>query len=86
MIMGKELLEDLKLSFFKNWLDTCPKKKINEPNVYPTFLGGVSRGFWTQFYDLGAQNATSLQWLSCVKKIQKRFFFWTPYSVSSKKL
>ena len=28
-----------------------------DPNVYPTILGGVSRGFWTPFLDRGAQSA-----------------------------
>ena len=31
--------------------------ETNEPNVYPTILGGVSRGFWSPFEDLGAQSA-----------------------------
>ena len=34
---------------FKNWLDTRPKMETHDPNVYPTILGGVSRGFWTPF-------------------------------------
>ena len=43
MVMGKELLADLKFAIFKNWLDTRPKMETHEPNVYPTILGGVSR-------------------------------------------
>ena len=31
--------------------------ETNEPNVYPTTLGGVSRGFWSLFEDLGARSA-----------------------------
>ena len=34
-----------------------PKMETNEPNVYPTILGGVSRGFWSPFEDLGARSA-----------------------------
>ena len=42
---------------FKNWLDTRPKMETHDPNVYPTILGGVLRGFWTPFLDPGAQSA-----------------------------
>ena len=31
--------------------------ETHEPNVYPTILGGVLRGFWSPFLDLGAQSA-----------------------------
>ena len=55
--MGKELLTDLKYGIFKNWLRTRPKMETNEPNVYPTILGGVSRGFWGPFEALGARSA-----------------------------
>ena len=55
--MGKEPPEELKLAIFKNWLDTRPKMETHEPNVYPTILGGVSRGFWSPFEDLGTQSA-----------------------------
>ena len=55
--MGKELLTDLKYAIFKNWLGTRPKMETNEPNVYPTILGGVLRGFWSPFEDLGARSA-----------------------------
>ena len=55
-LMGKEPLEELKLAIFKNWLDTRPKMETHDPNVYPTILGGVSRGFWTPFLDWGAQS------------------------------
>ena len=55
--MGKEPPEGLKLATFKNWLDTRPKMETHEPNVYPTILGGVSRGFWSLFLDLGVQSA-----------------------------
>ena len=58
VVMGKELLTDLKNEIFKNWLGTRPKMETNEPNVYPTILGGVSRGFWSPFIDLGARSAT----------------------------
>ena len=47
MIMGKELLADLNLAIFKIWLDTLPKMEMHDPNVYPTILGGVWRGFWS---------------------------------------
>ena len=57
MVMGKELLTDLKYSILKNWLGTRPKMETNEPNVYPTILGCVSRGFWSPFLDRGAQSA-----------------------------
>ena len=55
--MGKEPPEGLELATFKNWLDTRPKMETHEPNVYPTILGGVSRGFWSPFKDLGARSA-----------------------------
>ena len=42
---------------FKIWLDTRPKMETHDPNVYPTILGGVSRGFWTPFLDRGARSA-----------------------------
>ena len=57
MIMGKELLADLNLAIFKIWLDTRPKMEMHDPNVYPTILGGVSRGFWSPFLDFGARSA-----------------------------
>ena len=44
-------------AIFQNWLKTHPKTETHEPNVYPTILGGVSRGFWTPFLDWGAQSA-----------------------------
>ena len=50
----------IKNAIFKNWLDTRPKMETHEPNVYPTIWGGVSRGFWTLFLDLGAQSAIFL--------------------------
>ena len=31
--------------------------ETNEPNVYPTILGVVSRGFWSPFLDVGARSA-----------------------------
>ena len=52
--MVKEPLAELKFAIFKNWLDTRPKMETHEPRVYPTILGGVSRGFWSPFEDLGA--------------------------------
>ena len=57
VVMGKELLADLKWANFKSWLDTRPKIETHEPNVYHTILGGVSRGFWSLFLDLGALHA-----------------------------
>ena len=57
MVMGKELLTDVKYAIFKNWLGTRPKMETKEPNVYPTILGGVLRGFWSPFEDLGARSA-----------------------------
>ena len=42
---------------FKNWLDTPPKMETRDLTVYPTILGGVSRGFWSPFLDRGAQSA-----------------------------
>ena len=46
-----------KNAIFQNWLKTHPKAETYEPNVYPTILGGVSRGFWTPFLDWGTQSA-----------------------------
>ena len=51
IIMGKELLAELKLAIVKIWLDTRLKMEMHDPNVYPTILGGVSRGFWSPFLD-----------------------------------
>ena len=51
MIMGKELLAELKIAIVKIWLDTRLKMEMHDPNVYPTILGGVSRGFWSPFLD-----------------------------------
>ena len=51
MIMEKELLAELKLAFVKIGRDPRPKIKMHDPNVYPTILGGVSRGFWSPFLD-----------------------------------
>ena len=31
--------------------------ETHDPTVYPTILGGDSRGFWNVFLDLGAQSA-----------------------------
>ena len=57
IIVVKELLAELKFAIFKNRLDTRPKMETHEPRVYPTILGGVSRGFWSPFEDLGARSA-----------------------------
>ena len=57
MIMGKELLADLNLVIFKIWLDTRLKMEMHDPDVYPTILGGVSRGFWSPFEDFSARSA-----------------------------
>ena len=53
----KRLQNDRKYAIFKNWPDTRPKMETHDPNVYLTILGGVSRGFWTPFLDLGAPSA-----------------------------
>ena len=53
----KRLQIDRKYAIFKNWPDTRPKMETHDPNVYSTILGGVLRGFWTPFLDLGAQSA-----------------------------
>ena len=58
--MVKEPLAELKFAIFKNWLDTRPKMETHELRVYPTILGGVSRGFWNPFEDLRAQSAIFL--------------------------
>ena len=42
---------------FKKWPDTRPKMGTHEPNVYPTILGGVSRGFRNPFLYSGARSA-----------------------------
>ena len=55
--MEKELLTDLKDVIFKFWLDTRPKMEMHDPNVYPTILGGVSRGFRSPFLAVGARSA-----------------------------
>ena len=55
--MVKEPLAELKFAIFKNWLDTRLKMEMHDPNVYPTILGGVSRGFWSPFLDFGARSA-----------------------------
>ena len=47
---------DGKYAIFQNMLDTRPKMETHEPSVYPTILGGVSRGFWNPFLDQGAQS------------------------------
>ena len=57
IIIGKEPLAELKFSIFLNWFDTRLKMETHEPRVYPTILGGVSRGFWSPFEDLGARSA-----------------------------
>ena len=53
----KRLKNGSKNLIFKNWLDTRPKMETHDPNVYPTILGGVSRGFWTPFENRGARSA-----------------------------
>ena len=55
--MVKWLQNNKKYGIFQNWLDTHPKMETHDPNVYPTILGGVSRGFWSPFLDLGARSA-----------------------------
>ena len=42
---------------FENWPDTRAKMETHDPNVYPTILGGVSRGFWTPFLNRVARSA-----------------------------
>ena len=61
--MGKELLADLNLATFKIWLDTPPKMEMHDTNVYPTILGGVSRGFWSPFLDFGARSGGVDIWI-----------------------
>ena len=39
-----------------NWHDTRMKMETHEPNVYPTILGGISRGFQTPFRHSGARS------------------------------
>ena len=53
----KRVKNSRKYAIFKNWLDTRLKMETHDPNVYPTILGGVSRGFWSPFLDLGARSA-----------------------------
>ena len=53
----KRLQNASKTLIFKNWLDTCHKKETYEPKLYPTILGGVSRGFWSLFLDWGTRRA-----------------------------
>ena len=55
---GDFLKKMARVVIFRNWLDTRPKMEMHEPNVYPTILGGVSRGFWSPFLDVGAPSAT----------------------------
>ena len=57
IIMVKKPLTELKFAIFKKWLDTRPKMETHEPRVYPTILGGVSRGFWSPFLNWGALSA-----------------------------
>ena len=61
----KRLQNDRKYAIFQNWLDTRPKMETHDPNVYPTILGGVSRGFWTPFLDQGARSAIILHLIPC---------------------
>ena len=72
--MGKEPLAELKFAIFKNWLDTRPKMETHEPNVFPTILGGVSRGFWCLFLDLSAQSA--IFDALCSLMLQNPFLIW----------
>ena len=76
MIMGKELLADLNLAIFKIWLDTRPKMEMHDPNVYPTILGGVSRGFWSPFLAVGARSAIFLHLKTGT--FAKSAQFWVP--------
>ena len=52
----KRLQIDSKYAIFKNWPDTHLKMETHDPNVYPTILGGVSRGFWTPFLNRVARS------------------------------
>ena len=49
-----------KYAILKNWLNTRPKMETHDPNVYPTILGGVLRGFWSPYLDWGARKASFL--------------------------
>ena len=53
----KQLQNDGKYGIFQYWPDTRRKIETQGPNVYPTILGGVSRGFWSPFLYLGTQSA-----------------------------
>ena len=53
----KRLKSDRKYAILKNWLYTRPKMETHYSNVYPTILGGVSRGFWTLFLYFCARSA-----------------------------
>ena len=53
----KRLQNNGKYEICQNRLDTRQKMETHDPNVYPTILGGVSRGFWSPFLDLGALSA-----------------------------
>ena len=58
LYIGKNRVKNGRIyTIFKNWIDTRPKMETNDPNVYPTILGGVSRGFWSLFLDWGARRA-----------------------------
>ena len=55
--MRQRLQNNNKYGIFQNWPDTRQKMEMHDPNVYPTILGGVSRGFWSLFLDLGTRSA-----------------------------
>ena len=76
IIMGKEPLTELKFAIFKNWLDTRPKMETHDPNVYPTILGGVSRGFWNPFLGWGARSA--IFWRAKTGIFAKSASFYVP--------
>ena len=65
---------------FKNWLDTRPEMKTRDPYVYPTILGGVSRGFWTSFVVPGAWSAIfwHVKTPKGISKIKKKCFSGHP--------
>ena len=48
--------------------------ETNEPNVYPTILGGVSRGFWSPFEDLGARSANLYNFQMANWKLKPKYF------------
>ena len=78
--IGLESPKRSKICNFQNCLDTRPKMETHEPNVYPTILGGVSKGFWSPFLDLGARS-TIFRHLKkgTVDKLLHTFYLCVPF-------